>query len=62
MSGPNADGEPVELSEELAAYYRRMLAKHTGSPCPVCGTSRCPDFVFAWTQLVRAGRLIDLAE
>jgi hypothetical protein len=54
-----------ELSDELAAYYRYVLATHANHPetgtCAVCGVPRCPDWTGAYDTLARAHQLMDTA-
>lgn len=60
MSGPYA-AEPVSLSEQLLAYYRRTLAIHADDPvlhaCLICKQRRCPNWRLAWERLACAGAL-----
>lgn len=53
--------EPIELTDELVAYYRQVLVTHaataeTGGVCLVCGVLRCPDWVNASDKLAAAGQ------
>jgi hypothetical protein len=50
-----------DLSDEQAAYYRNMLAAHTGSragECSVCGVPLCPDWTDAFDKLATANQLM----
>jgi hypothetical protein len=52
--------EDADLSDELVAYYRRVLLAHGSihgaSMCHICGVARCPDWVDAYDKLAAAGQ------
>jgi hypothetical protein len=63
MSRPYS-GSSVPLASRMVSYYRDLLARHANDPgigkCPQCGVPRCPDWCFAWTQLVCAGEQVTI--
>lgn len=55
-------GVAEEMSAELVAYYRTVLATHaTAAPsgvCAVCNVRRCPDWLDAFDKLASARQLM----
>ena len=58
--------DPDDLSDEVVAYYREVLATHGSvhgaNMCPVCGVARCPDWVDAYDKLAAANKLMTNAD
>ena len=52
--------DDADLSDELVAYYQRVLLTHGSvygaSMCHICGVARCADWVDAWDKLAAAGK------
>jgi hypothetical protein len=51
-----------DLSDELVAYHRQVLATHATKPevgvCAVCGVPRCPDWTRAYDTLAAAHQVM----
>jgi hypothetical protein len=62
LRGAAVTADEQDLSDELVAYYRRVLVTHgsTNEPgvCPACDVARCRDWLDAYDRLAASNKLM----